>query len=68
MSLLTTREAAVILGVSAARIRHLIKQKRLIAGKHGRDHLLEESEVQRFKNNGRLSGPQGGRPKGSGAN
>jgi excisionase family DNA binding protein len=68
MSLLTTGEAAVILGVSPARVRHLIKQKRLIAEKRGRDHLLEESEVQRFKSNGRLSGRQGGRPKGSGSN
>ena len=62
MSLLTTKEAAGLLGVTPARIRHLIKQKRLIAEKRGRDHLLEDSEVQRFRKSGRLSGPKGGRP------
>jgi excisionase family DNA binding protein len=62
MSLITTKKAAEILGVSPARIRHLIKQKRLVAEKHGRDHLLEDIEVERFKNTGRKSGPKGGRP------
>ncbi len=64
MSLLTTREAADILGITPARVRHLIKQERLVAKKHGRDHLLEDSEVQRFKSSGRRSGPKGGRPPG----
>jgi excisionase family DNA binding protein len=67
MGLVTTKEAAQILGVTPARIRQLIKAGRLIAEKRGRDHLIEEPEVQRFKRQGRRSGPRGGRPKKVGA-
>ena len=49
MGLVTTKEAAQILGVTAARVRQLIKDGRLIAEKRGRDHLLEDREVERFK-------------------
>jgi excisionase family DNA binding protein len=65
MSLVTTKEAAQILGVSPARVRQLIKEKRLAAEKHGRDHLLQDREVERFKQHGRRSGPKGGRPPGN---
>jgi excisionase family DNA binding protein len=67
MSLVTTKEAAQILGVTAARVRQLIKEKRLAAEKHGRDHLLQDREVERFRRHGRRSGPKGGRPPGNGA-
>ena len=60
MSLVTTKEAAQILGVTAVRVRQLIKDGRLVAEKRGRDHLLEDREVQRFKRHGRRSGPKGG--------
>lgn len=63
---MTTKEAAQVLGVSAVRVRQLIKQKRLAAEKRGRDHLLEDREVERFKRQGRRSGPKGGRPRGTG--
>ena len=62
MALITTKEAGEILGVSAARVRKLIQEERLKAEKHGRDHLLERTEVERFRQHGRLSGPKGGRP------
>jgi len=62
MALITTKKAADILGVSAVRVRQWIGQRRLRTEKLGRDHLIEESEVQRFKKNGRRSGPEGGRP------
>ena len=62
MSLITTKQAAAILGVTPARVRHLIKEGRLAAEKQGRDHLLEKGEAERFKQHGRLSGPKGGRP------
>jgi excisionase family DNA binding protein len=67
MSLVTTKEAAQILGVTPARVRQLIKEKRLAAEKHGRDHLLQDREVERFRRHGRRSGPKGGRPPGNGA-
>ena len=47
MSLVTTKEAAQILGVTPVRMRQLIKEKRLAAEKHGRDHLLQDREVER---------------------
>ena len=56
MSLVTTKEAAQILGVTPVRVRQLIKEQRLAAEKHGRDHLLQDREVERFKRHGRRSG------------
>ena len=56
MSLVTTKEAAQILGVTPVRVRQLIKEQRLVAEKHGRDHLLQDREVERFKRHGRRSG------------
>jgi excisionase family DNA binding protein len=61
MSLVTTKEAAQILGVTPVRVRQLIKEERLAAEKHGRDHLLQDREVERFKRHGRRSGPKGER-------
>lgn len=66
MSLVTTKEAAQILGVTPVRVRQLIKDKRLAAAKHGRDHLLQDREVERFQRHGRRSGPKGGRPRRNG--
>ncbi len=63
MGLLTTKEAAQILSVSSARVRQWIGESRLRAEKLGRDHLIEKAEIERFKKNGRRSGPRGGRPK-----
>ena len=64
MSLVTTKVAAQILGVTPVRVRQLIKEGRLAAEKHGRDHLLQGREVERFRRHGRRSGPKGGRPLG----
>ena len=63
MGLVTTKEAAQILGVTPVRVRQLIKDGRLGAEKRGRDHLLEDREVERFRRQGRRSGPKGGRPR-----
>jgi excisionase family DNA binding protein len=60
MGLVTTQEAAQILGVTPARVRQLTKEKRLAAEKHGRDHLLQGREVERFKRHGRRSGQRRG--------
>jgi excisionase family DNA binding protein len=65
MSLVTTKEAARALGITPVRVRQLIKEKRLAAEKHGRDHLLQDLEVERFRQCGRRSGPKGGRPPGN---
>jgi excisionase family DNA binding protein len=52
-NVLTTEAAALILGVSQARIRKLIKEGRLPAEKRGRDLLLQEVDVQIFAEHGR---------------
>ncbi len=52
-NVLTTEAAAMILGVSQARIRKLIKEGRLPAEKRGRDLLLQEIDVQIFAEQGR---------------
>ena len=57
---ITLGRVAQILGVTPVRVRQLIKDGRLVAEKRGRDHLLEDREVQRFKRHGRRSGPKGG--------
>lgn len=56
---LTTEAAARFLAVSAARVRKLIKDGRLPAEKHGRDHLIQKTDLQEFAENGRKSA---GRP------
>lgn len=52
-NVLTTEAAALIIGVSQARIRKLIKEGRLPAEKRGRDLLIQKTEVQRFAEHGR---------------
>jgi len=52
-NVLTTEAAALIIGVSQARIRKLIKEGRLPAEKRGRDLLLQKTEVQMFADHGR---------------
>lgn len=47
-TLITTTDAAEILGVDASRIRQLIIEGKLTATKMGRDNLLDRAEVQRF--------------------
>lgn len=59
MNLITTKNAAEILGVTPVRVRQLIQQGQLQSAKRGRDHLLHEEEVQRFNRHGRRPG---GRP------
>jgi site-specific DNA-methyltransferase (adenine-specific) len=58
--LLTTMEAAKCLGVSPARIRQYIVEARLKSEKHGRDHFIEEKDVEKFAREGRK---ERGRPK-----
>ena len=48
MNLITTKSAAEILGVTPVRVRQLIQQGQLPSVKHGRDHLLQKEDVQRF--------------------
>ncbi len=59
-NLLTTRQAAARLGVSAVRIRRLIKDGRIPATKQGRDLLIDSEDLIRFENQGRKPA---GRPR-----
>ena len=45
---MTIKEAAIILNVSPSRIRHWLREGRLVGEHHGRDWWIEESEVKRF--------------------
>jgi excisionase family DNA binding protein len=49
----TTEAAATYLGVSKARVRKLIKDSRLPAEKRGRDHLIQEADLEHFVRHGR---------------
>jgi site-specific DNA-methyltransferase (adenine-specific) len=46
--LFTTEDAARYLGVTASRVRQYIQEDRLKSEKHGRDHLIEAPELERF--------------------
>jgi len=52
-NVLTTEAASLILGVSQARVRKLIKDGRLPAEKRGRDLLIQEADVEIFALHGR---------------
>ena len=51
MGTLTTKQAALILGVNASRVRQFVLAGRLSATKPGRDLVLNRTEVIDFKNN-----------------
>ena len=46
MTLLTTTQAADILGIKQARVRQLILAGRLPAKKHGRDWIIRERDLE----------------------
>lgn len=48
VGLITTAEAAVLLRVTPGRVRQLIGNGQLESEKRGRDHLLDQAEVERF--------------------
>ena len=47
--MLTTREAATVLGIKPVTVRAHIKARNLAATKHGRDYLIAPEELERFK-------------------
>ena len=49
----TTESAAEFLGVTPARIRQLIMEGRLKSEKHGRDHLIQEVDLQEYTAGGK---------------
>lgn len=51
--LFTTEEAAQYLGVTSSRIRQFIMEERMKSIKYGRDHLIQESELKRFAEEGK---------------
>lgn len=60
MGLITTAEAAAILRVTPGRVRQLLRDGQLRSEKRGRDHLLDQTEVERFDKHDRK---KGGRPR-----
>ncbi len=57
MNILNTSEAAAKLGISAIRVRQLIRDKRLPSIKIGRDYIIKEKDLKLIENrqNGRPS-------------
>jgi excisionase family DNA binding protein len=47
--MLTTAEAAAVLGVKPVTVRAHIAHGNLIATKHGRDYLIAPEELERFQ-------------------
>ena len=62
VALITTAEAAVILKITPVRVRQLILSGQLASEKKGRDHLLEQTEVERFNREGRRPRGRPGKP------
>lgn len=59
MGLLTTAQAAEILGLDQSRVRHFILEGRLRAEKYGKTWLIREAVLTRFQEQQRPAG----RPK-----
>ena len=57
--MLTTNEAAEMLGITAARVRQIVLAGKMLAEKRGRDLFIPQSEVEKAK--ARQKTP--GRPK-----
>lgn len=57
MELLSTSGAAGRLGVTAIRIRQLIREGKISAKKLGRDYVIEESELDKVKTYGKAGRP-----------
>jgi len=53
VGLITTAEAAAILKITPVRVRQYINSGQLASEKRGRDHLLDQEEVERFNRQGR---------------
>ncbi len=51
--LYTTESAAEYLGVTPARVRQLIMEGRLKSEKYGRDHLIQEADLQKYTTGGK---------------
>jgi site-specific DNA-methyltransferase (cytosine-N4-specific) len=49
----TTENAAEYLGVTPARVRQLIMEGRLKSQKYGRDHLIQEVDLQGYTAGGK---------------
>lgn len=55
--LLTTRDAAKILGISDARVRQLIYEGQLISEKIGNSNLIRESDLSKVTIHGKAGRP-----------
>ncbi len=57
MELVTTKEAAEILGVSVRRVRALIEEEKLPAKRLGRDYVIEREALATVKVYGKAGRP-----------
>ena len=64
MKLLSTSEAAVVLGVSERRVRGLIAEGKLPAHRLGRDYAIEENALRLVRVYGKPGRPPSGKADG----
>ncbi len=55
--LLTTREAAALLGIAPESVRRQINRGRLAGTKHGRDYFISHAEVLRYQRQRKVGRP-----------
>ena len=60
MALLSTKEAAEKLNVSAVRVRQLIQENRLLAKRIGRDYVIDEKDLVSVRTYGKAGRPRKG--------
>lgn len=61
--MMTTTEAAAVLGVERVTINQYVRRGQLHAEKHGRDLFITEAEIERFKRERPKVGWPKGRPR-----
>lgn len=62
-TVVTTTQAAVLLGVSRAAVQKAVQQGRIAAASLGRDKLIEREEVERYRRERKMTGPRGSKNK-----
>jgi excisionase family DNA binding protein len=61
--MLTTAEAAAVLGITPQSVRRQINRGRIAAEKRGRDHFISRAEVERYAASRKMGRPATAAPR-----